>query len=185
MNNEGEIGRPTIQQVSLKRLSCALTLLIFIILIPNGVLAQVPDSVATSPNVLSILPAIVAIALALALRQVIPAIFAGLWTGAMLVHGLSFTGLWHGLLDTFGVYLIDALADKDLCVCEMTELVGADQSTVSKHLAILKETGFLQMEKHGAMNVYSLRCQCLEQFFGCIESVLRQKVQAQQELVEI
>ncbi len=81
--------------------------------------------------------------------------------------------------------LLDALADKDLCVGEMTELVGADQSTVSKHLAILKETGFLQMEKHGAMNVYSLRCQCLEQFFGCIESVLRQKVQAQQELVEI
>jgi len=81
--------------------------------------------------------------------------------------------------------LLDALAENDLCVCEMTELVGADQSTVSKHLAILKETGFLRVEKQGAMNVYSLRCQCLEQFFGCIESLLRQKVQEQQELIEI
>jgi DNA-binding transcriptional ArsR family regulator len=81
--------------------------------------------------------------------------------------------------------LLDALVEKDLCVCEMTELVGADQSTVSKHLAILRDAGFVEMEKQGAMNFYSVRCQCLDQFFGCIESVLRQKVQAQQELVKI
>lgn len=81
--------------------------------------------------------------------------------------------------------LLDALTEKDLCVCEMTELVGADQSTVSKHLAILKDTGFVEMNKQGAMNYYSIRCQCLDQFFGCIESVLRQRIRAQQELVEI
>ena len=81
--------------------------------------------------------------------------------------------------------LLDAVLEKDLCVCEMTELVGADQSTVSKHLAILKDAGFVELEKQGAMNFYSIRCQCLDQFFGCIESVLRQKVRAQQELVEI
>jgi ArsR family transcriptional regulator len=67
----------------------------------------------------------------------------------------------------------------------MTELVGADQSTISKHLAILKDAGFVVMEKQGSMNFYSVRCQCLDQFFGCIESVLRQKIRAQQELVEI
>ena len=81
--------------------------------------------------------------------------------------------------------LLDALSEKALCVCEMTELVGADQSTVSKHLAILKDAGFLVMEKQGSMNIYSIRCQCLDEFFGCIESVLRQNVRAQQALVEI
>jgi len=81
--------------------------------------------------------------------------------------------------------LLDALLDQALCVCEMTELVGADQSTVSKHLAILKDSGFLEIEKKGSMNFYSIRCQCLDQFFGCIESVLHQKVQAQQELIQI
>lgn len=81
--------------------------------------------------------------------------------------------------------LLDALAERDLCVCEMTEIVGADQSTVSKHLAVLKDAGFVEMEKRGTMNFYSIRCQCLDQFFGCIESVLRQKVRAQQELVEL
>ena len=81
--------------------------------------------------------------------------------------------------------LLDALLEKDLCVNEMTELVGADQSTVSKHLAVLKDAGFVEIEKKGSMNFYSIRCQCLDEFFGCIESVLRQKVRAQQELVEL
>ncbi len=79
--------------------------------------------------------------------------------------------------------LLDALLEKDLCVCEMTEIVGADQSTVSKHLAILRDAGFLEMEKRGSMNFYSVRCQCLGQFFDCIEAVLYQNVLAQQELV--
>jgi ArsR family transcriptional regulator len=81
--------------------------------------------------------------------------------------------------------LLDALLEKALCVGEMTELVGDDQSTVSKHLAILKDAGFVVTEKQGSMNFYSIRCQCLDQFFNCIESVLRQNVEAQRELVEI
>lgn len=81
--------------------------------------------------------------------------------------------------------ILDALSERDLCVGEMTELVGADQSTVSKHLAILKEAGFLRMEKQGSMNYYSIRCQCLDQFFGCIETVLRQNLREQQEWVQL
>lgn len=80
--------------------------------------------------------------------------------------------------------LLDALAGNDRCVNELTDLVGADQSTVSKHLAILRDAGFLEVERRGSMNFYSIRCQCLDQFFGCIESVLQQKVQANRELIE-
>lgn len=86
------------------------------------------------PNALSLLPAIVAIALALALRQVIPAIFAGLWTGAMLVHGFSISGLWYGLLDTFGIYIIDALADKDhISIIYFGLMIGGLVGIISKN----------------------------------------------------
>jgi len=81
--------------------------------------------------------------------------------------------------------ILDALSEKDLCVGEITELVGADQSTVSKHLAILKEAGFLRVDKQGSMNYYSIRCQCLDQFFSCIEAVLRENLREQQELVQL
>ena len=81
--------------------------------------------------------------------------------------------------------LLDALRQKELCVGEMTELVEADQSTISKHLAILKDAGLVGVEKKGSMSVYSLRCECLDGFFGCIESVLEQNLKAQQELVRL
>ena len=37
--------------------------------------------------------------------------------------------------------------------------------------------------KEGAMRFYRLQCTCLDSFFGCIESVLRQNLKAQQDLV--
>ncbi|MCW5976833.1 MAG: winged helix-turn-helix transcriptional regulator [Bryobacteraceae bacterium] len=79
--------------------------------------------------------------------------------------------------------LLDALRQKDLCVCEMTELAGVDQSTVSKHLAILKDAGLVAVAKRGSMSVFSVRCQCLDGFFRCIEAVLEQNLKAQQEIV--
>ena len=79
--------------------------------------------------------------------------------------------------------LLDVLREKDLCVCEMTDLAGADQSTVSKHLALLKEAGLVGVEKKGSMSVFSLKCQCLDGFFGCIESILQQNLKDQQALM--
>jgi ArsR family transcriptional regulator len=81
--------------------------------------------------------------------------------------------------------LLDALTEKDLCVSEMTELAGADQSTISKHLAILKDAGFVSVEKKGTNSFFSIRCRCLDQFFACIEAILKDNVRAQQELVQL
>lgn len=81
--------------------------------------------------------------------------------------------------------ILDALSEGNRCVGELTNLVGADQSTVSKHLAILREAGFVRVEKRGAMSYYSIRCQCLDQFFSCIESVLRQNLREQQQWVRL
>ena len=82
-------------------------------LVCPGAFADDAAAVAVTPDAFSLLPAVIAIALAFLLRQVIPAIFAGLWVGATLTHGLSVNGLWQGLLDSIGVYILNALADKD------------------------------------------------------------------------
>ena len=81
--------------------------------------------------------------------------------------------------------LLDALREEELCVAELTELARADQSTVSKHLAILREAGFVTMKKKGSMSVYSVRCTCLDAFFKCIEAVLRDNLKAQTDLVQL
>lgn len=68
--------------------------------------------------------------------------------------------------------IIDALAKNDLCVCEINELIKADQSTVSKHLAILKNIGLLEDIKKGQHVYYHLRCKCILDFMCCAEGVL-------------
>ena len=46
--------------------------------------------------------------------------------------------------------LVDELAAHDnLCVCDLTEAIGSDISTVSRHLTQLKNAGIVASEKHG------------------------------------
>lgn len=82
------------------------------------------------------------------------------------------------------LYIVDRLAERERCVCELTEMIGADVSTVSKHLSVLKNAGVVTDEKRGAMVFYRLRVPCVMQFFGCVEAVLKATVEAQLELVQ-
>ena len=75
--------------------------------------------------------------------------------------------------------ILDVLADGDRCVCELTELVGADQSTVSKHLAVLKQAGIIEDRKEGVMTFYSLKTRCIQGIWECIEKVLLDNLEAQ------
>ena len=77
--------------------------------------------------------------------------------------------------------ILDALKEKEWCVCDLTRLVGADQSTISKHLAILKNAGIVEDRKEGSSNFYRLRIHCLDGFFGCMESVLEEDLRARSE----
>ena len=69
--------------------------------------------------------------------------------------------------------IVDELAEHDeRCVCELTELVGSDMSTVSRHLAQLRAAGIVEDEKRGQMVFYRLRVKCILGFFDCVESVI-------------
>ena len=69
------------------------------------------------------------------------------------------------------------------CVCELTEMIGVDMSTVSRHLAVLKGVGIVQDEKRGSMVYYRLRLKCVPQFFDCVESVMKCNAENQQRLL--
>ncbi|NDY56478.1 winged helix-turn-helix transcriptional regulator [Desulfovibrio sulfodismutans] len=71
--------------------------------------------------------------------------------------------------------IVDELSRGERCVCELTELVGHDISTVSKHLAVLKRVGIVADEKRGLQVYYRLKTPCVLNFFACIENVLRDR----------
>ena len=71
------------------------------------------------------------------------------------------------------LFIVDQLSLRERCVCELTEMIGADTSTVSKHLSVLKNAGIIADEKRGLQVYYSLRVPCVLNFFGCVESVIK------------
>jgi DNA-binding transcriptional ArsR family regulator len=82
------------------------------------------------------------------------------------------------------LFIVDELArNGERCVCELTELIGVDMSTVSRHLAILKGVGIIEDDKRGAQVYYSLRVKCVLSFFECVESVMKRNARDQRRLL--
>lgn len=57
--------------------------------------------------------------------------------------------LFKALSDLNRLRILKILQSRPLCVCEITEILQLATSTVSQHLKILKETGFIVEEKDG------------------------------------
>jgi len=76
------------------------------------------------------------------------------------------------------LYILEQLRETPHCVCELTEKVGADTSTISKHLTILRNVGLVRSEKQGTTVYYSLACACLTQFLQGAETLLKMKAES-------
>ncbi|MCP4895348.1 MAG: winged helix-turn-helix transcriptional regulator [bacterium] len=72
------------------------------------------------------------------------------------------------------LFIVDELSRGERCVCELTEMIGADVSTVSKHLAVLKDAGVVLDDRRGVQVYYRLRVPCILNFFGCVEAVIEE-----------
>ncbi len=62
------------------------------------------------------------------------------------------------------------------CVCELQELVGADMSTISKHLSVLREANLVVDERRGSQVFYSLAAPCVLSFMNCIDGLTGSRV---------
>ena len=83
---------------------------------------------------ISVAPPLLAIFLALVLRQVIPALFAGVWLGAWAINGFTLAGLWAGLLDSFQRYVLHSLADSDrAAVILFSLMIGGTVGIISRN----------------------------------------------------
>ena len=65
--------------------------------------------------------------------------------------------------------MVDALAQGERCVAEITALVGLDMSTVSNHLSVLRHVGILTDDRRGTQVFYALRKPCLMNLFCCLD----------------
>ena len=89
------------------------------------------------------------------------------------------TAIIKALAHPSRLFIVEELQKKERSVGELTEMIGSDMSTVSKHLSILKNSGLVSCSKQGTTVLYSLRCPCILDFIGCIEDVLETNTESQ------
>ena len=73
------------------------------------------------------------------------------------------------------LFLVHELEHGEQCVCDLQAKVGSDLSTVSRHLAVLRNAGIIASRKEGNQVFYRLECPCVLSFFECVERVLASK----------
>ncbi len=67
--------------------------------------------------------------------------------------------------------IVERLGSEQACVCELTEMLGLDQSTVSKHLTVLKAADIVSGVRRGNHIYYRLLAPCVLGFLNCAASV--------------
>jgi DNA-binding transcriptional ArsR family regulator len=68
----------------------------------------------------------------------------------------DFINIAKALSDENRVRILLALRDHELCVCQLTLLLGLAPSTVSKHITVLKQAGLVGLRKDGRWAYYRL-----------------------------
>jgi ArsR family transcriptional regulator len=64
--------------------------------------------------------------------------------------------LFAALADPTRLRIVAALADRELCVCDLAAAVGQSESAVSHHLRLLRSLGLVRARKAGRLAYYAL-----------------------------
>lgn len=81
--------------------------------------------------------------------------------------------------DPLRARIVHLLAAEQMCTCHLVEETGARQSTISHHLRILREAGFVAAEAHGRFTYYRLRPEVLIALTAGIVELTAQTQRAQ------
>lgn len=77
------------------------------------------------------------------------------------------------------LFIIDELEKGPRNVSELTDLVGIDMSTMSRHLATLKQVGIIGYTKVNNQMIYRLLCPCVMDMHKCVLKIKEQEGQSE------
>ena len=88
---------------------------------------------------------------------------------------LKKVGILKGIAHPVRLRIVEALSKKDMCVCEIEEMFDCDRTTISKHLAVLRNAGVIADRKEGLNVHYSLVLTCLGRLSTCLDGAIRKE----------
>lgn len=92
--------------------------------------------------------------------------------------------LLKAIADGNRLRILAVLQSDALCVCQLMGILGLSQSTVSKHLSVLKETGLLVEQQRGKRTFYALRERFPSPWVGDLVRIVLDAVKSSPEVAE-
>jgi ArsR family transcriptional regulator, arsenate/arsenite/antimonite-responsive transcriptional repressor len=68
----------------------------------------------------------------------------------------QFVKALKSLSDETRIRILNVLAERECCVCEVMQALEISQTRASRNLSMLYDVGFLKMRKEGLWSIYSL-----------------------------
>ncbi len=84
-------------------------------------------------------------------------------------------GLFGAFADETRLRILNLLCVRELCVCDLCEVLDEIQPKVSRHLAILRAAGLVRVRREGKWKFYSLpkqRSPLHARLLGCVAACL-------------
>jgi len=84
--------------------------------------------------------------------------------------------IFRGLGHPSRLFIVSRLGEsREMCVGELTEMIGDDVSTVSRHLNVLRTAGIVKSEKRANRVFYRIALPCVFEFLACVAKSLEPK----------
>ncbi|MDO8736544.1 MAG: metalloregulator ArsR/SmtB family transcription factor [Thermoleophilia bacterium] len=80
----------------------------------------------------------------------------GLNKGRTVITISDYESVFKAAADPVRVRILKLLEGRELCVCELIDVLGLGQSTVSGHLLLMKKAGLVKDRREGRWAHYSL-----------------------------
>ena len=84
----------------------------------------------------------------------------------------SLDRLFRALGDPTRLRLLNLMAEQEVCVCYFTEVIGAPQPKISRHLAYLRRAGIVAARREGKWMHYRLAAPPRPEVASIVKSVL-------------
>ena len=83
------------------------------------------------------------------------------------------------LSDTKRIMILYLLAEKDMFVHEISEALNTPQSTISRHLGVLRQRSMVSTERRGTAVLYSLPDDRIIDVLDLMRAILNDQIQAE------
>ena len=89
------------------------------------------------------------------------------------------------LSDNTRIMILYLLAEREMYVNEIADALSAPQSTISRHLKVLRERNLVNTERQGTAVLYSLMDERIIQALDLMRSIMREQIQTQAKITQI